>query len=263
MQKFVPVSTHSRPKAAGQNLHPPTPPPTVSTHSRPKAAGWNRWPLPCVFKSFNSQPPEGGWSGQCADVALLRVSTHSRPKAAGLDITGCHRIFISFNSQPPEGGWRCAYKNILFFISFNSQPPEGGWAAAGNRLAVCRCFNSQPPEGGWVAQLIGAQTPWQFQLTAARRRLGDDGPANSVCGQVSTHSRPKAAGAAGRLRSFDDGGFNSQPPEGGWWLKQLACVVRWCFNSQPPEGGWPRWRLQPCKRAWFQLTAARRRLGTR
>ncbi len=33
-----------------------------------------------------------------------------------------------------------------------------------------------------------------------------------------------------------------------------------CFNSQPPEGGWPRWRLQPCKRAWFQLTAARRRL---
>ena len=224
---------------------------------------WHRWPLPCVFKSFNSQPPEGGWSGQCADVALLRVSTHSRPKAAGLDITGCHRIFISFNSQPPEGGWRCAYKNILFFISFNSQPPEGGWAAAGNRLAVCRCFNSQPPEGGWVAQLIGAQTPWQFQLTAARRRLGDDGPANSVCGQVSTHSRPKAAGAAGRLRSFDDGGFNSQPPEGGWWLKQLACVVRWCFNSQPPEGGWPRWRLQPCKRAWFQLTAARRRLGTR
>ena len=171
-------------------------------------------------------------------MALLRVSTHSRPKAAGLDITGCHRIFISFNSQPPEGGWRCAYKNILFFISFNSQPPEGGWAAAGNRLAVCRCFNSQPPEGGWVAQLIGAQTPWQFQLTAARRRLGDDGPANSVCGQVSTHSRPKAAGAAGRLRSFDDGGFNSQPPEGGWWLKQLACVVRWCFNSQPPEGGW-------------------------
>ena len=263
LQKFVPVSTHSRPKAAGQNLHPPTPPPTVSTHSRPKAAGWNRWPLPCVFKSFNSQPPEGGWSGQCADVALLRVSTHSRPKAAGLDITGCHRIFISFNSQPPEGGWRCAYKNILFFISFNSQPPEGGWAAAGNRLAVCRCFNSQPPEGGWVAQLIGAQTPWQFQLTAARRRLGDDGPANSVCGQVSTHSRPKAAGAAGRLRSFDDGGFNSQPPEGGWWLKQLACVVRWCFNSQPPERGWPRWRLQPCKRAWFQLTAARRRLGTR
>ena len=192
LQKFVPVSTHSRPKAAGQNLHPPTPPPTVSTHSRPKAAGWNRWPLPCVFKSFNSQPPEGGWSGQCADVALLRVSTHSRPKAAGLDITGCHRIFISFNSQPPEGGWRCAYKNILFFISFNSQPPEGGWAhveaalqgrsvsthsrpkAAGLILLHACCFysvstHSRPKAAGMHLQLFCRYC--RFQLTAARRRL--------------------------------------------------------------------------------------------
>ncbi len=34
------------------------------------------------------------------------------------------------------------------------------------------CFNTQPPEGGWVVTFAGC----------------------SVVGQVSTHSRPKAAG---------------------------------------------------------------------
>ena len=56
------VSTHSRPKAAGNACgvaHKSVA--DVSTHSRPKAAGFGsgvpRYPL----KRFNSQPPEGGW----------------------------------------------------------------------------------------------------------------------------------------------------------------------------------------------------------
>ena len=80
-------------------------------------------------------------------------------------------------------------------ISFNSQPPEGGWpdapwlaghkgkfqlTAARRRLeVVCCCietmrgFNSQPPEGGWVIR----------------------GESIRAIAKVSTHSRPKAAGA--------------------------------------------------------------------
>ena len=40
--------------------------------------------------------------------------------------------------------------------------------------ATCACFNSQPPEGGWIR--IDKFMAFQilFQLTAARRRLGDD-----------------------------------------------------------------------------------------
>ena len=55
------VSTHSRPKAAGQYEHVIVSPKGVSTHSRPKAAGsfGGRYWLPTT------------------------VSTHSRPKAAG------------------------------------------------------------------------------------------------------------------------------------------------------------------------------------
>ena len=35
---------------------------TVSTHSRPKAAGQKRHPLYRTQHSFNTQPPEGGWA---------------------------------------------------------------------------------------------------------------------------------------------------------------------------------------------------------
>ena len=33
---------------------------------------------------------------------------------------------------------------------------------------------------------------------------------------VSTHSRPKAAGATRTTKLFISKGFNTQPPEGGW-----------------------------------------------
>ena len=55
----------------------------VSTHSRPKAAG-RKTALPFqLFNSFNTQPPEGGWTA-CPSI-LIKLN--------------------SFNTQPPEGGW--------------------------------------------------------------------------------------------------------------------------------------------------------------
>ncbi|WP_210400196.1 hypothetical protein, partial [Neisseria sp. HMSC056A04] len=53
-------------------------------------------------------------------------------------------------------------------------------------------FNTQPPEGGW-AITIGAGS---FK-------------------NVSTHSRPKAAGLKSGLRIRPRLCFNTQPPEGG------------------------------------------------
>ena len=78
------VSTHSRPKAAGQFDGMEFEQDAVSTHSRPKAAG-NRRAADCLsWHGFNSQPPEGGWE-QAVGKQNMRhiVSTHSRPKAAG------------------------------------------------------------------------------------------------------------------------------------------------------------------------------------
>ena len=79
--------------------------------------------------------------------------------------------------------------------------------------------------------------------------------------EVSTHSRPKAAGRSVSVIHVFIICFNSQPPEGGWLVARrpnglfnfvsthsrpkAAGRVSFCcrisargFNSQPPEGGW-------------------------
>ena len=104
-ERFFIVSTHSRPKAAGD-----TPLKTayrcwVSTHSRPKAAGYQKALYMIINECFNTQPPEGGWTVLAEE----------------------NRRHLSFNTQPPEGGWiKSAFTNQSYKC-FNTQPPEGGW----------------------------------------------------------------------------------------------------------------------------------------
>ena len=149
-----------------------------------------------------------------------------------------HYAANCFNTQPPEGGWVVVFPYKVVQVCFNTQPPEGGWGgymgiyggymgfqhtAARRRLADTQdkgyykySFNTQPPEGGWIPVY-----------------------SRSIPVGVSTHSRPKAAGA----RS----------------CAHLTARLR--FNTQPPEGGWHcRLRTIPLP-FWFQHTAARRRLG--
>ena len=58
-----------------------------------------------LVSSFNTQPPEGGWS------------------AIGLTA----RAGTGFNTQPPEGGWARHCAAVVQQLGFNTQPPEGGW----------------------------------------------------------------------------------------------------------------------------------------
>ena len=78
------------------------------------------------------------------------VSTHSRAKAAGAHPTSAYTSAYSFNSQPREGGWFSKYRCVLlrFFVSTHSRAKAAG-------------------------QWFVPSTPaLEFQLTAARRRLG-------------------------------------------------------------------------------------------
>ena len=68
-------------------------------------------------------------------------------------------------------------------MGFNTQPPEGGWRAATCHNASIMRFNTQPPEGGWLLVALGV----------------------TFASYVSTHSRPKAAGAS--LKSLAPSGF--------------------------------------------------------
>ena len=57
--------------------------------------------------------------------------------------------------------------------------------------------------------------------------------------------------------------FNTQPPEGGWIVVFQAKLKFLCFNTQPPEGGWGVSYEQFSRDYTFQHTAARRRLAGR
>ena len=59
-------------------------------------------------------------------------------------------------------------------------------------------------------------------------------------------------------------GFNTQPPEGGWYARHRTRPLLQSFNTQPPEGGWAYGKLSMSDaQVLFQHTAARRRLALR
>ena len=170
----------------------------VSTHSRPKAAGLGSGArCPALYPSFNSQPPEGGWEvtdAMCREyikfqltaarrrlvfmlfmqLCFRRVSTHSRPKAAGIinhELTANN--MVSTHSRPKAAG---RFIRLSHFLAGEFQ-----LTAARRRLGSYMSIN---------AYLTA------FQLTAARRRLVFIRPDQLGTDDVSTHSRPKAAGAS-------------------------------------------------------------------
>ncbi len=157
----------------------------------------------------------------------IYVSTHSRPKAAACRPARCVRGFAGFNTQPPEGGCTLHATNQRGMIRFNTQPPEGGCIRVPKIGDFTKSFNTQPPEGGCLSRWWAAC---------------------GTSGQVSTHSRPKAAARSVRLRPLPADRFNTQPPEGGCCRCCVRRSCRRCFNTQPPEGGC-RKRRMPCPRA--------------
>ena len=99
-----------------------------------------------------------------------------------------------------------------------------------------------------------------FQHTAARRRLETRGQDADNRQKVSTHSRPKAAGLPKRHLLFKTWSFNTQPPEGGWFL--LISLAAYVFlvstHSRPKAAGFNA--VADTTQTTFQHTAARRRL---
>ena len=79
------------------------------------------------------------------------------------------------------------------FVSTHSRPKAAGFCDFFQRCAL-RCFNTQPPEGGWKVKGFMGLPRSLFQHTAARRRLDNPYYYTKRMKNVSTHSRPKAAG---------------------------------------------------------------------
>ena len=100
-----------------------------------------------------------------------------------------------------------------------------------------------------------------FQHTAARRRLGVSKMHESNDFFVSTHSRPKAAGAAAAARQPAVSVSTHSRPKAagaqpGTWRIDMAVST----HSRPKAAG-VAYAVRKHLRHWFQHTAARRRLG--
>ena len=166
------VSTHSRPKAAGKN-------PAIRavdftfqlTAARRRLV--NQYGVTLAAIMFQLTAARRRLVAKSpAHYRAAKVSTHSRPKAAGRPLLANESEYsVSTHSRPKAAGNLYEYP-LTPSGSFNSQPPEGGWT-----LDVC---------------MLGHEIA--FQLTAARRRLDQARGVRVGRLQVSTHSRPKAAG---------------------------------------------------------------------
>ena len=155
---------------------------------------------------FNTQPPEDGWISLAFIISFpFVVSTHSRPKTAGS--AGARKY-----AGAPLFQHTAARRRLDEHLRAYTAQKEFQHTAARRRLAVSvsayriwQGFNTQPPEDGWVCNFSVATSESWFQHTAARRRLAkhiNDNPSAFI---VSTHSRPKTAGAS--LKSLAPSGF--------------------------------------------------------
>ena len=209
----------------------------VSTHSRPKAAG-NSSPAKAsdlVFQHTAARRRlalDARGNGQ-----YLAVSTHSRPKAAGVRAGG--RVAgkaVSTHSRPKAAGWRHGCR-CHFYFCFNTQPPEGGWAGATQSRRHRLVSTHSRPKAAGIAICGGSSCLSEFQHTAARRRLVIAEYDLDVDGEVSTHSRPKAAGPSGAQSRFSTQVSTHSRPKAAAVCQRFFIGEATCFNTQPPEGG--------------------------
>ena len=163
------VSTHSRPKAAERGR-----PIILSNRTFQHTAARRRLPLQrclsCFQRSFNTQPPEGGWESIGLMPSDTGVSTHSRPKAADV-LYFCifTQIYVSTHSRPK------AAENIwiqkVLHICFNTQPPDGGCCVSFGKSSVKTWFQHTAARRRLTVRRWMNLVGGLFQHTAARRRL--------------------------------------------------------------------------------------------
>ena len=77
----------------------------VSTHSRLKAAGRIRCNMGYQVGRFNTQPPEGGWGTEQQHLFHTRGFNTQPPEGGWWSMQPRQNWVHCFNTQPPEGGW--------------------------------------------------------------------------------------------------------------------------------------------------------------
>ena len=147
-------------------------------------------------------------------------------------------------------------------LCFNTQPPEGGWEfPACVRQVICS-FNTQPPEGGWVIIDIHGYNIALFQHTAARRRLAGVGKNTAqILLFQHTAARRRLVTVLRNKKSSNNVSTHSRPKAAGKLLDARHASPFVSTHSRPKAAGCMKLSVM-ARRCRFQHTAARRRLGT-
>ena len=109
--------------------------------------------------------------------------------------------------------------HVVGYVSTHSRPKAAGSALKAKELRPNVSTHSRPKAAGNVAC---AEQATQIVSTHSRpKAAGLQVPLDIDPLGVSTHSRPKAAGCCTNTRPKPSNRFNSQPPEGGWYLNHF------------------------------------------
>ena len=210
------VSTHSRPKAAGFRSIAFILRDRVSTHSRPKAAGNCTRYNSCSCVSFNTQPPEGGWSRQSSTAERLQGFQHTAARRRLAYIRDIIGKAVRFQHT-------AARRRLVSSLVLRGYRSKFQHTAARRRL--------EAEEG--VKQEVKRVSTHSRPKAAGRQEASD-----ATRALVSTHSRPKAAGKVLRTAITVTESFNTQPPEGGWikfHTQRIGNIVS--THSRPKAAG--------------------------
>ena len=142
----------------------------VSTHSRPKAAGKISVILN-LFMTFQHTAARRRLIYYKLIYEIFILFQHTAARRRLIFQSKSKSFLFQFQHTAARRRLKSFRFVFGFDMCFNTQPPEGGWCARWFAMLSVNCFNTQPPEGGW-AMANGFTTPFN----------------------VSTHSRPKAAG---------------------------------------------------------------------
>ena len=190
---------------------------------------------------FNTQPPEGGWLVTSVDeiipVILFQHTAARRrlvcwqrrnclPEAFMFQHTAARRRLGPMLKLPTTSTLfqhTAARRRLALAACISVQWDMFQHTAARRRLDIQQTscslttgFNTQPPEGGWSVQI---RNLLQHEVSTHSRpkAAGQYSSTCRKCQAVSTHSRPKAAGLERNRGYYRLYRFNTQPPEGGWF----------------------------------------------
>ena len=167
---------------------------SVSTHSRPKAAGQESSLWLQGHVGFNTQPPEGGWADKDGVIYPPYWFQHTAARRRLARPKGEVFHFSQFQHTAARRRLVYADDGTAMALEFQHTAARRRLGAIHTAWVFMMAFQHTAARRRLDANVLASTAEASFQHTAARRRLGFAYRRQYPKQIVSTHSRPKAAG---------------------------------------------------------------------